>query len=269
MDRDFTLAVAQSPAEIEGPAARLDWLEAALGRLAAAGREIDLVLLPELFLTGYNVGARLEAWAEAADGPSARRMAALAARFGVALHYGYAERAANRLYNAAQCFGPDGAWLGDHRKLLLPPGFERDHFTPGHGCRLFTLRGFNIATLICYDAEFPETFRHLAARGADLVLVPTALAAEWGVVARQMIPTRAFENGLFVAYANHSGSEDALNYLGESCIIGPDGGELARAGAESSLEVASLDIRRVAAARLRLPYIADLSRLELPAAKPV
>jgi len=61
--------------------------------------------------------------------------------------------------------------------------------------------------LICYDAEFPETFRNVASQEVQLVLVPTALSAQGGSVALQVIPTRAFENGIFVAYANHSESE--------------------------------------------------------------
>ncbi|HEY9037415.1 MAG TPA: nitrilase-related carbon-nitrogen hydrolase [Roseovarius sp.] len=53
--------------------------------------------------------------------------------------------------------GPEGTRLGGHRKLILPPGFERDHFAPGHGCSVFEYRGIKIGTLICYDAEFSKT----------------------------------------------------------------------------------------------------------------
>ena len=251
----FRLAVAQSPAELASPNDRLDWLGAALPDLRRRG--VDLLLLPELFATGYNIGGASRARAERADGPFAAEIAALARAHELAIHYGYAEAAAGRTYNSAQCFGPDGARLGGHRKLILPPGFEADHFAPGVGCELIAYRGLKIATLICYDLEFPEAARHVAARGADLILAPTALGAQWGWVARTLIPARGYENGVFLAYANHAGAENGIDYLGASFIGAPDGAELARAGAGPEMLIADLDVARVRAAQARLPYLAD------------
>lgn len=85
--------------------------------------------------------------------------------------------------------------------------------------------------MICYDAEFPELARQAALRGADIILVPTAFAQQWVWVANQMMPTRGFENGVFLAYANHAGTENWLSYLGASFIAAPDGEILAWAGA--------------------------------------
>jgi len=257
----FRLAVAQTAAALATPAARLDWLEEALPDLQR--QEVDLLLLPELFLTGYNIGDRARDWAEAATGAAAVRIAALAKRFGLAIHYGYPESADGVIYNAAQCFGPDGSVLGHHRKLAIPPGAEEMYYSAGAGCRLFAYRGLKIGTLICYDAEFGETARHLAVSGAQLILVPTALGAQWGWVARSMIPTRAYENGVFLAYANHAGSENGLDYLGASFIAAPDGIELARAAAAPEILLADLDPTRVQKAQARLPYVRDCRRLHL------
>ena len=127
---------------------------------------------------------------------------------------------------------------------------------------MFRLGAFRIATLICYDAEFPENFRAAACAGADLVLVPTALSAEWGVVAEKLIPTRAFENGVFVCYANHCGEENGLHYHGGSCIVSPNGQDLTRAGADETCLHARLELSEVRAAQARLPYLRD--RLKLP-----
>lgn len=261
MAASFQLALAQTPGELETVRARLDWLVRVLDGLR--GTQVDLLVLPELFLTGYNIGPAMRERAEPADGPGAREIADLARASGIAIHYGYAEQADGRLYGAAQCFGPDGARLGSHRKLILPPGFEAEIFNPGQGCRLFDYRGLRIGTLICYDAEFPETARHVAALGADLILVPTALGAQWGWVGGTMIPTRAYENGVFLAYANHAGTEHGLSYLGQSVICAPDGAELARAGAAPETLIVSLDRARVARAQARLPYLADRQRLAL------
>lgn len=257
----FRLAIFQSPSELVGPQERLTWLGEALRKIA--GRNVDLVLLPELFMSGYNSGKTLEAWAEPSDGPFARQVASLASAHGLAIHYGYPERQGDVIYNAAQCIGPDGARLGGHRKLILPPGFEANHFSPGSGCTLFTYRGLRIATLICFDIEFPETARNVAVLGAELLLVPTALGSHWGWVGRTMVPTRGFENGIFLAYANHSGTENGMSFLGESFASTPDGRELARAGAAPELLVVDLDVALVKAAQARLPYLSDRLKIAL------
>ena len=94
-----------------------------------------------------------------------------------------------------------------------------------------------------------------------MVLVPTALSSQWGVVAHKVIPTRAFENGVFVCYANQAGNEHGLEYLGASCIAGPDGTELQRAGSESEFLRATLKQTQVTAAQVKLPYLKDMRRL--------
>jgi len=259
MAGNLNIAVAQSPADLAGPQARLAWLSDCLPRLS--GQQTDLLILPELFLTGYNIGGKVSDWAEAADGPSAQAIAELARAHRVAIHYGFSERKGGGLYNSASCIGKDGSLLSTHRKLLLPPGFEGDHFSPGGSYTLFEIEGFKAATLICYDAEFPETFRAVAGAGAELVLVPTALGAQWGVVANTVIPARAFENGVYVCYANSCGHENGMGFFGGSCVIAPDGRELARAGAGEELLHASIDNQAIQAAQSRLPYLADRRRL--------
>ena len=253
---EFRLAVGQIDSALD-PQERLDWLRSVLADLKA-----DLLLLPELFATGYNVGDALTERAETADGPTAKVISALARQCGIAVYYGFVEAANGVIYNSAQCFGPDGTRLGGHRKLAIPPGFERDVFTPGQGCSVFEYKGIRIGTLICYDAEFGETARHVAGLGADLILVPTALGADWGWVARAMIPTRGFENGVFLAYAISAGVENGLTYLGESFIGAPDGVELARAGPVPEIVMADIDVTRVQAAQARLPYLVDRKALK-------
>ena len=84
------VVVAQSPAELEGRQARFDWLVASL-KLEIM-RDADLLLLPELFLTGYNIGANVKEWSETANGVYAKIIAALCQQHNIAIHYGYAER---------------------------------------------------------------------------------------------------------------------------------------------------------------------------------
>lgn len=263
------VVIAQSIAELEGPQARFEWLVESLRLEIMQGA--DLLLLPELFLTGYNIGENVVAWSENSDGYYAKQIAALCIQHNIAIQYGYAEKAYSesvllegqkeKIYNSANCISRDGERLAGHRKLLLPPGFEGDYFSGGDSFETFIINGFKISTLICYDAEFPENFRYVALQGVDLVLVPTALSTQWGVVAHKVIPTRAFENGVFVCYANHAGNEHGLEYLGASCIIGPDGTELQRANNKSEFLRATLTQKEVTAAQQRLPYLQDMRRM--------
>jgi len=250
----FGMAVYQGASADPDPRARLRALDRAL--TGAAGRP-HLVLCPELFLSGYGAGSRLAGLAEGPDGPFAHEVAAIARRHGCAIAYGYPEAAGGRLFNAAAVIAGDGTVLANHRKTVLPTDYEKTWFRPGHGLTFLTLAGWRLALVICYEIEFPEIVRACAAGGAELVLAPTALTRDWGVVSHRVVPARAFENGIFLAYANHAGRDGDLDFLGESCIVGPDGADLARAGGGEALIEARLDPAAIARMRGRLPYLAD------------
>ena len=255
----LSVAAAQCPAELDGPEARLEWLHERLVDLD--GDAPDLIVLPELFQCGYDLGDQLASRAQTADGPFAASVADLAKAHGVAVLYGFAEREGGALFNAAQSIDRRGEIVGRHRKLALPPGRESGHFRPGTACGTFRLGGFRVAILICYDVEFPENARRAALAGADLVAVPTALGSRWDVVAERVVPARAFENGVFVCYANWCGEGDGVRYLGGSRIVGPDGRDLATAGAGPEVIGARLERLALDEARRRLPYLVDRAGL--------
>jgi predicted amidohydrolase len=246
-------AIFQYRCRDEMPMDRLQRLDTALENF---GGDLDLVICPELFLSGYHVGDRVRRLAESQDGAFAQVASALARKRRTALIYGYPELAGGMVYNAAICIDGTGKAVAHHRKLQLPNEFERTNFSPGNEFTLFQLMGWNIAILICYDVEFPEAVRTCASRGAQLVVAPTALRKEWAFVARSMVPTRAFENGLFVAYANYCGNEGDFEYLGESCFVSPSG-RITAGGAGETLVRADLNPTEIAAARKILPYLDD------------
>lgn len=110
-------------------------LDEAAGRAAAAGA--GLLAAPEMFLTGYAIGADVHRLAEPADGDSADEIAEIASRHGVAIAYGYPERAAELVFNSAQLISADGTRLANYRKTHLFGCFEQDWFTPAtsRSCR--------------------------------------------------------------------------------------------------------------------------------------
>ena len=115
--------------------------------------------------------------------------------------YGYPERSGGRPYNSAVVVGRDGKVIANHRKRRLPNAYEKQWFQTGSGMTFFMLDGWKVALVICYEVEFPETVRAAALQGAQLVIVSTALSNAWPVVARAVFPARAFENGVFLSYA--------------------------------------------------------------------
>lgn len=199
---------------------------------AAALAGARLLLVPELFLPGYNrpdLHARL---AQPLDGAWIARLRESAARAGCGLCLGWAERDGAEVFNAATTIGPDGAILAHYRKIQLYGAMERASFAPGQQLApCFEIDGVRIGLLICYDIEFPGHAAALAAAGARVILVPTANPSGFEHVQRRLVPARAHENDIVVAYANLTGVEGDLTFGGRSVIAGPDGEALACAGA--------------------------------------
>lgn len=216
-----------------------------------------LVVFPELFASGYNIGDRVHDLAEPVDGPTAAALAAAAEESGVAILAGYPERAGDRVYNAAMLIGPDGRTLANARKTHLFGAEEKRLFAPGETLTVARMGDTKLGILICYDVEFPEAVRALALQGAELIAVPTALMRPFDRVARWLVPVRAFENQAFVAYANRCGREGELEYCGASCVIAPDGSELARAGLAEELLTTAIDPGAYADSRGHNPYLTD------------
>ena len=235
------VAIYQGPEFAQGINANLDTLAIQANQAAAQGAR--LLIAPEMFLTGYNIGPELIAeLAETAEGASALRIAEIAANSDIAVLYGYPQREGDTIFNAAQLIERDGSRLTNYRKTHLFGDIDSSAFAPGDAeTTIVELDDWRIGILICYDVEFPENVRRLALAGADFVAIPTALMKPYEFVPRIMLPTRAFENGLFIAYANHCGIEGKLEYCGLSCLVGPNGVDLARADNHEALVFAELD----------------------------
>lgn len=226
-----------------------------LDATAAQAREqgADLLVCPEMSLTGYQIGAAgVAAVAEPADGPLAQAVATIAQRHGIAVVYGYPERHApgEKPYNAAQFVAADGQRLANYRKTHLFGDTDRAQFSPGAQVpAVFEWRGWQLGLLICYDIEFPEPARSLALQGADAILVPTANMIAFDEVQRVLLPARALENRLVVVYANACGQEGDTTYGGLSTVCGPMGAVLTQGGRDEALLFASLSRGDVLRAR--------------------
>jgi len=254
------LAVFQADAYPASPQERLQTLDNVLAENTSMGA--DLILCPELFVSGYADAQAIRNAAGPVDGELPEQLAQIALNHSTAIACGYPENHNGVLYNSMLCISKQGRLLANHRKRALPTPYEQGLFNTGNEATIFDFdQDWRVALLICYEVEFPEAVRACALAGAHLVLAPTALGTEWGVVSRKVIPSRAFENNIFLAYSNYCGKDLHHHYIGESVIVSPMGEDLARAGTRSEIISAELDIQVIEQARSRLAYLVDFPQV--------
>lgn len=243
-------------------------LSAALGAAERGLRRHggDLVVLPELFATGYAFVSRAEALAlaeTARTGTTARRLLEFAGDHRVHLVAGFCERAGRVAYNSAVSMGP-GRWLGTYRKVHLFDD-ETRWFTPGRApWPVYRMGAARVGVLICFDWRFPEAARSLALDGAEILAHPSNLVMPY---CQQAMVTRALENRVHCVTANRVGEDrrptTRVRFTGGSQIVTAGGEIVARASRQRpGIAVADLD---PAAARVkRINRHNDLFRDRVP-----
>lgn len=214
---------------------------------ALRGVKADLLVLPELFNTGYQFLSRKELEGLAEEVPSGKTTQTLlevSMSLGIHLVFGLAEREGGKCYNSAAVVGPRG-FVGTYRKAHLFAE-EKELFDPGReGFRVFDLGRARIGLMICFDWLFPEAARALALLGADIICHPANLVLPH---CQKAMVTRSLENGVYSATANRIGTEarggkKALVFTGRSQILDHRGQVLASMGeAETGVAVAAVDI---------------------------
>ncbi len=254
--------------------ANLEVATALVEEAATAGCE--LAVLPEYFSVA-GAPEQLRRSAEPIEGPTLRWASGLARRTGMTLVAGsFPERtgSGDRISNTSCLVGPDGALLATYRKVHLFDVALREvtmceSATIAPGDELCTARiprrdgapGREIGLSICYDLRFPELYRILALRGAELVVVPSAFTAVTGPAHWELLlRARAVENEVFVVAAGQVGElpPGMPACHGHSMVVDPWGTVLAERSAPSpGVVVADLDFERLARIRAELPVLAN------------
>ena len=193
----------------------------------AAGEGAKLIVLPELANSGYVFETREEAFSLAEEIPGGETVAAwagAAARLGVWIVAGIAERAGPKLFNSSVLVGPEGH-VGTFRKAHLWNA-EALFFEPGDlGFPVFATPLGRIGMCICYDGWFPESYRLMALQGADIVCVPTNWVPIPGqdpkreAMANILCMAAAHSNSIFIAAADRVGTERGQPFNGQSLIV--------------------------------------------------
>lgn len=254
---DLELALIQTTLAWHDPAANREHFQTLLEQARGA----DLVILPEMFTTGFSMeSAEL---AEPEDGPSSIWLREQAQRIGAVICGSLIIQAADGSYrNRLLWARPDGSFAYYDKRHLFRMAGEHKHYSAGDQQVVFDLNGWRVRPLICYDLRFPVWSRD--AGGTDLLLY----TANWPGARRQhwnrLLPARGIENLCYVAAVNRVGTDGkGFAYSGDSQVLDFQGESLLSAGEADGVFTAVLSAAELAAYRAKFPANLDADTFEL------
>ena len=180
------------------------------------------MLTPELFAVGYAPYALRDSLDATRIPVVHRRLSEIASEYAIALAYSLPEVTDSGWLITSTFVDHKGTELAHYQKVQLFGSEEQAVFVPGvNPPASFEYKEMMLGMVICFDVEFPEIVREAARRSVELLLVPTAMGRGYERVCTHLVPTRAMESQLFIAYSNHSGSQAGFELAGTSVIAGP------------------------------------------------
>ncbi len=224
-----------------------------------AEQQVDFVVLPEMWLTGYSF-RNLQALAKEHTPAALAETAELAKEYGINIVAGsFPEADGDHVFNTAYIFGRDGNLTEKYRKIHLFSYTGEERFIAGGDQlpHLITSADGAYGVTICYDIRFPEVFRPLGIQGAEIIFVPAQLPHPRLNHWRILLLARAIENQSFVVGCNRVGHVKKLAYFGHSMIIDPWGEVLAEGEEEEMILTAELDLDQVAEVREKMTVYQD------------
>lgn len=224
-------------------------------RLSSIREKTDLIVLPEMFSTGFSMNA--QNLAEEMDGKSIKWMQAQARKFDCVVTGSLMIREKNKFYNRLVWMTPDGTYQVYDKRHLFSLGGEEQTYSAGNKILIVDLNGWKICPMICYDLRFPVWQRNK--NGAyDLLLIvanwPERRSLHW----RTLIPARAVENQAFVVAVNrvgHDGNE--VYHSGDSMCINPAGNVVYYKPNDEDLYTFSINKEEVDKIRRAFPFLKD------------
>ncbi len=231
-----------------------------MGENIQRARGADLIICPELWNIGFMSFDRYLPEAEDKNGPTLTTLKGLARDVKAHLHAGsFVEKDGDNYYNSSYLISPEGEILANYRKLHLYGYDSKESQILSRGDSIVVaktpLGNFGLAT--CYDLRFPELFRRMGEKGAEVFLVPSAWPfprlEAWIMLNR----VRALENLCFLVSANSVGFNRGIQLAGNSMMVDPWGVILTSAGDEEVILRTEIDLNVMHSARKRYPALAD------------
>ncbi|MEJ1962651.1 MAG: amidohydrolase [Gammaproteobacteria bacterium] len=253
------VTLVQQPLVWHDPAANREHFDALLAPLAG---NTDLVVLPEMFTTGFSMD--VEQFAENVGGPTSTWLEQKARDLGAAVTGSVMSKEGTRFYNRMFWAEPGATLRHYDKRHLFRMASEHQRFTPGEDALVVAWRGFRICPLVCYDLRFPVFSRRRPELEYDVLIY----AANWPAARRQawraLLKARAIENLSFVIGVNRVGTDGKnLEYVGDSVVHDFLGEPLAELGGEAAVVTVELDLSELRAFRERFPAHLDADRFTL------
>ncbi|MFQ6067933.1 MAG: carbon-nitrogen hydrolase family protein [Candidatus Bathyarchaeia archaeon] len=262
MKNPFKVALAQFPCKIGNKQHNISKISKYV--IQAKKQKADVIIFPEMSLTGYTTRDLTYELAEEVPGPSTEKIEKMAKKENLYVIHGMPERSEKGkaiLYNTAVLTGPEG-YIGKYRKMHLPTHSvfeEKRYFRPGYQTPVFETSLGKIGITICYDIFFPETTRALRIQGAKFVICISASPAIRKKFFEVLTTARAIENTCFLAYVNLVGIEDGLQFWGGSRLIGPSGTIITQTKYdEEDISFGSVDYEDLRPVEAFVPTLRDL-----------
>lgn len=183
----------------------------------------QLVVFPELFLSGYSVGEQLEEISETINGPYMKKVRQLCKQYEINTILSFPEDGEDGNYYISSSFiDENGDVLGTYRKVHLFDE-ERNYFAAGSSFEVIDTPLGSIGMMICFDVEFPEIARALALKGVDFIVIVNANMHPYEMHHHIYARSRAMENEVPVIICNRVGKEEHLDFCGDSMLIDAHG----------------------------------------------
>lgn len=218
----------------------------------------DIILLPELFTTGFGDVSKINDNSE--DFNNSDILSAikeLSGKNSTIICGSVAEKESEKIYNTAFVF-ENGKFLEKYRKINLFSVMKEDTvFTPGSDLHVIKTSVANLGLQICYDLRFPEICRELAAKGAEIIITPSNFPDPREDIWQILLQARAVENQLFLTGANRTGSDGTYTYFGHSTVAQPDGKLLTPLVRDESILTAKIDLDLINDNRDMMPAFRD------------
>jgi predicted amidohydrolase len=256
MRKMFKVASIQLWIGEEDKSGRIERVESLLDQVKGA----NLVILPEIWNIGYFSFDLYSKESETVSGETAQRLSRKAKEHGFYLHGGsFVERDRGQLFNTSLLFDPDGTLIARYRKIHLFGYGSQESQILSRGSEVVVVETplGKIGMCTCYDLRFPELFRIMLNKGAELFLVasgwPYPRLEHWLMFNR----IRAIENSAFLISSNCAGKNRGTQFCGHSMIVDPWGTILASGGDEECILQAEIDIEKVSSVRKEFPAVKD------------
>lgn len=233
----------------------------ALKLLREAAVAHDIIVLPEIWTTGYSLG-KLAEERETMDSEIIREICRIAAENKCSIIAGSVPMLHDgKIFNTSLAINSQGEIVSVYDKVHLFGLFnEENFFAPGNNFSSYMLDDVCCGSTICYDLRFPELYRHLALQGAKIIFCPAEWPESRGDIWRLLAQARAAENHIFIVAVNCAGMFKGAPFYGHSMIVAPSGQIIAEAGMDEEIISCTIDLNEIDTVRQRINSLADVRK---------